>query len=170
MSQPSGPAQIMGDLVKTTPTTPPPPGAPPLPLPTTGAVQTTQGTPPPPPPDYTALGKQEAQAQFSNQFAKNGYEFDPDALQKVIDEVQGVLTDELQPVSVRNTIKSPADDVISKDYIDSAVKSIKTFNDAHNAITDYLQSYVWTLRQIRDAYVQQDEAALDALRGVTGKD
>lgn len=122
------------------------------------------------PPDYMALGKQEAQAQFANEVAKNGYTFNPDALQEVIKELNDALDELRNGVTVQRFVEAPGADLISTRYAEAATQSVMAFNDAHEARVRYLQSYIDTLASIRDAYLRQDHAALEALRGATGKD
>lgn len=126
----------------------------------------------PPPPDYKALGKQEAQQQFAAQVSASAgrYKIDPDALQRVIDKYQDVLDTNLRPVQVPHDIEAPAPDINSTQYTAAANQSIQAFAATHQAIREYVQSYVDTLYAIKKAYVEQDHAALDALRGSPGKD
>ncbi|WP_020663843.1 hypothetical protein [Amycolatopsis benzoatilytica] len=124
--------------------------------------------PPPPPPDYKALGTDQAKADFAAASSNGGWKFDPAAMDKVIGQLEDSLDGEYADA---RTIAGdfaqagpPGSDTISADYMKAAGRATIAYNQFLRGTVDYLASYVSTLKQIRTAYVNQDHAAIDALR------
>jgi hypothetical protein len=143
----------------------PAPGSPPVPLPVVGQTVTTGS-----PPDYAALGAGQAQADFAAASANGGWKFDPDAISKVIKELQDSLDNEYLTAKSHagwlTQIIAPGSDLASMQYTASAVTSGGAYGSFLQSAIDYTQAYVKTLTDIRTAYQNQDHAALDALRGI----
>jgi hypothetical protein len=141
----------------------PPPGAPPLPLPTTGPVTVTG-----PPPNYTDLGAGQAKADFAAASANGGWEFDPHAMDAVIKDLDDSLKFDYRRANAEATnlvgIDAMGHEVASEGYVEIANRSGASYQEFLRSAADYTTAYRDTLVQIRDAYVNQDQAALDALR------
>jgi hypothetical protein len=146
-----------------------PPGAPPTPLPTVGQVQYTQGPAPAPPPDYSALGGQQAKTDFASASPGSGWEYDSEEMDKVIRNLEDVVINDLRRMEAEGQyvtgIDPPGDEVVSQNYSADANRSGESWNNAFKGNTDFLDAYIRTLKDIRDAYQRQDDAALDALQG-----
>ena len=141
---------------------PPPPGA--LPVPLAGGQTVTSG----PPPDYTALGAGQAKADFAAASGSGSWEFDAQSMDKVIQQLEDSLNDDY---SQARTVAAqfaqlgyPGSDQVSKDYMSATGRATIAYNQFLRGTVDFLSSYVDTLKQIRTAYVNQDHAAIDAIR------
>jgi hypothetical protein len=145
----------------------PPPGAPPLPLPTTGPVTVTG-----PPPNYSELGAGQAKADFAAASANGGWEFDPQAVDTVIKDLEDSIKNDFRRAREESThltaIDSMGDEVASKVYVEAANRSGAAYLDFMQGAIRYTQAYVNALKEIKTAYENQDQAALDAIRA-TGK-
>jgi hypothetical protein len=143
-------------------------GAPPLPLPATGQVQYTQDEAPPPP-DYAALGGQQAKADFASASAGGGWEYDPEAMQGVIDNLEAVADRDFrrieQDAEAIIGIDPPGYEMVSERYVTAANNAGAEANTQFGNNIEFLNAYIGTLKDIYSAYQSQDEAALDALRG-----
>ena len=159
------PNTVPGQLIDTSGAPPyvPPPGSPPL---MTGA---TPVAPPPAPIVYTDLGRGQAQADFAAASSGSGWEFDAEAMDKVIksleDSASGDFRDAQSEAQAYTYVKPPGDEVASQGYVDAVVASGRAYNDSIQGVIDYTVAYVETLKKIRTAYQQQDQATIDALRG-----
>ncbi|WP_245787626.1 hypothetical protein [Amycolatopsis saalfeldensis] len=142
----------------------PAPGSPPVPLPVVGQT-TTSG----PPPDFTALGAGQAKADFAAAAGNGGWKFDAAAMDKVIQQLEDSLDSDYSQARTIGyqfaQLGYPGSDGASKDYMTAAGRATTAYNEFLRGTVDYLQSYVETLKQIRTAYVKQDQAAIDAFRG-----
>lgn len=134
-------------------------------------VSVTQGAPPP---DYKALGSGQAKADFAAAAGNGGWEFDPDAMDKVIQQLEDSLDGDYaraQTIGQQfSQVRAPGSDQVSKDYIRDAGHSAAVYSQFLKGTVDYLQAYVDTLKTIRTAYANKDHAAIDALRGVRKAD
>jgi hypothetical protein len=143
---------------------PPPPGPPSL---VPGGVTPAPGAPPP---DYSALGTGQAKADFASASATGGWEFDPEAMDKVIQSLDDSLDHDFRQAQTEarwlTQIAPPGDEVGSHGYTKAANKSGASYQEFLKGAVDYTGAYVDTLKQIRTAYQNQDHAALDALRGI----
>jgi hypothetical protein len=63
-------------------------------------------------------------------------------------------------------ITPPGDEVGSQRYVAAANKSGSAYQQFLQGALDYTTAYRDTLKQIRDAYQNQDQATLDTLRGI----
>ncbi|RSM66512.1 hypothetical protein DMH03_05235 [Amycolatopsis sp. WAC 01376] len=146
----------------------PGPQAPP---PNSGLIQgAAASSPPPPPPNYGELGSGQAKADFAAASANGGWEFDPAAMDKVIKALQDSLDNDYSRANVEATFLTGIDamgkEVGSEGYVAKANASGAAYQEFLRSAVDYTTAYVDTLRQIRDAYQRQDQAALDAIRDV----
>ncbi|WP_326567239.1 PE domain-containing protein [Amycolatopsis rhabdoformis] len=128
-------------------------------------------TPPPGPPiDYKTLGAGQAKADFAAASSGNSWEFDPEAIGKVITELEDSLDHEYFSAQDHagwlTQIIAPGSDLASEQYTTSAVVSGGSYQSFLQGAVDYTQAYVETLKSIRTAYQNQDHAALDALRNI----
>lgn len=160
--------QGMYDAVTSPGPAAPPPGAPPLPLSPTGQVQYSQGETSAPPPDYTALGGQQAKADFASASAGGGWEYDPEAMLGVIRSLEDVVENDLGRMEKDADsivgIDPPGHEVVSESYVNDANRAGASWNAQFSNNQKFLIAYIDTLKNIHDAYKRQDEAALDALR------
>ncbi|MFK0243089.1 hypothetical protein ACIQUM_00205 [Amycolatopsis azurea] len=159
----SGPQGVYNQL-NTTPPQAPPPGS--------GMIPGAAAAPPPPgpPPNYGELGKGQAQADFASASANGGWEFDPEAMDKVIKSLEDSLENEFREAqrqaSWLNQISPPGDEVGSQGYVAAANSSGGAYQAFLDGAFKYTSAYLDTLKKIRTAYVEQDQAALDALRQI----
>ncbi|MFC3453160.1 hypothetical protein [Amycolatopsis speibonae] len=159
----SGPQGVYNQL-NTTPPQAPPQGA--------GLIQGATAAPPPPgpPPNYTELGKGQAQADFASASANGGWEFDPEAMDKVIKSLEDSLENHfrraLTEASHLTGIDAMGDEIASDGYVATANKSGEAYQNFLDGAANYTRAYVATLRDIKKAYEQQDQTAIDALRTV----
>lgn len=144
------------------PAPPPPPGAPPLPLPTTGPVQTDQGKPPPPPPP----DPQEA-ANAATAAGGNGYVFDAEGAQKVIDHLKNdtlpKLVDARREARKLINIKAPGNELASQDYVGHANDSGQAYINYIEGVRTVLDGQIHMLEQVRDKYLEQEQGNAEAL-------
>ncbi|WP_328605363.1 hypothetical protein [Amycolatopsis sp. NBC_00345] len=121
-----------------------------------------------PPPDYAALGAGQAKTDFAAAAGNGGWKFDAAAMDKVIQQLEDSLdSDYSQARTISNQfaqLREPGSDGVSKDYMATASRATIAYNNFLHGTVDYLESYVDTLKQIRTAYVKQDQAAIDAFR------
>jgi hypothetical protein len=165
MGQPNtAPPQLIG--TSEAPPYVPPPGSPPV------GAGATPVAPPPTPIDYKSLGSGQAAADFAAASAGDGWEFDVDAMNAVIKDLQTSLDNEYSQAqndaAWLTQIKSPGTEVGSEGYVAAANASGASYQRFLQSGVEYTTSYLETLKQIRDAYQRQDHAALEALRA-TGK-
>lgn len=158
----SGPQGIYNQL-NTTPQHTPPPGS--------GMIPGAVAAPPPvAPPDYRNLGTGQAKADFAAASANDGWEFDPEAMDKVIKSLDDCLRDDFSRANTEATmltgIDAMGDEVASQGYVALANTSGAAYQEFLRSAVDYTTAYRDTMIQIRDAYQKQDQAALDALRNV----
>ncbi|ANN14352.1 hypothetical protein SD37_00890 [Amycolatopsis orientalis] len=159
----SGPQGIYEQVSSTAPQAPPPPGSGLIP----GAAA---APPPPPPPNYGELGSGQAKADFAAASANGGWEFDPAAMDKVIKSLEDCIENDFSQAQDHATwltmIQPPGQEVGSEGYAAAANKSGAAYQDFLQGARDYTMAYLGTLKQIRTAYQEQDQAALDALRQI----
>ncbi|WP_410662707.1 hypothetical protein [Amycolatopsis sp. lyj-84] len=141
----------------------PPPGS--------GLIPGSSAAPPPVDPDqYSKLGSGQAKTDFAAASANGGWEFDPAAMDKVIKALQDSLDNDFSRANVEATFLTGIDamgkEVGSEGYVAKANASGAAYQEFLRSAVDYTSAYVDTLRQIRDAYQRQDQAALDAIRDV----
>ncbi|MFC9250570.1 hypothetical protein [Amycolatopsis thailandensis] len=135
-------------------------------------IQGATAAPPPPgpPPNYGELGKGQAQADFAAASANGGWEFDPEAMDKVIKSLEDSLENEFREAQTHaswlNQIKPPGDEVGSQGYVVAANNSGASYQAFLDGAWKYTNAYLDTLKKIRTAYVEQDQAALDSLRQI----
>jgi hypothetical protein len=129
----------------------------------------TPVAPPPAPVVYSDLGRGQAEADFAAASSASGWEFDAEGMDALIQDLQDRIDVDLgnmQAHSVHLTvIQPPGDEVASAQYAEAANRAGREFLTAHESSVQFLTAYVETLRRIRTAYQEQDQAAIDALRG-----
>lgn len=82
----SGLQGVQNQLISTAPTAPPP---------GSGLIAgANAATPPPPPPNFAALGSGQAKADFAAASSNGGWEFNPEAMDKVIQQLEDSLDNE----------------------------------------------------------------------------
>jgi hypothetical protein len=159
----SGPQGIYEQVNSTAPQAPPPPGSGLIP----GAAA---APPPPPPPNYGELGSGQAKADFAAASANGGWEFDPVAMDQVIKSLEDSLENEFREAQTHaswlNQITPPGDEVGSQGYAAAANNSGTSYQAFLDSAFNYTSAYLDTLKKIRTAYQEQDQAALDALRQI----
>ncbi|WP_239154280.1 hypothetical protein [Amycolatopsis sp. FDAARGOS 1241] len=135
-----------------------------MPLPATGPV-TTSG----PPPDYKALGSGQAKADFAAAANNRGWEFDAAAMDKVIQQLEDSINSDYTRAQNIGTLFAqvgpPGSDQVSQDYIDAAVRATTVYNQYLAGTVQYIKAYVEALKEVRTAYANHDQTAIDALRG-----
>ncbi|GAB3703293.1 hypothetical protein GCM10027598_02270 [Amycolatopsis oliviviridis] len=142
----------------------PPPGS--------GMIPGAAAAPPPPgpPPNYGELGSGQAKADFAAASANGGWEFDPAAMDAVIKSLEDCIKNDFRRAQNEavwlDQIKPPGDEVGSQGYVAAANKSGAEYKNFLKGSEQYTRSYVDTLIQIRTAYQEQDQAAIDALRQI----
>ncbi|MEC3980653.1 PE domain-containing protein [Amycolatopsis sp. H20-H5] len=161
----TGGLQGVQNQLNTNPQQAPPPDA--------GLVQgSTAATPPPAGPNYTNLGAGQAKADFAAASGNGGWKFDPEAMDSVIKDLEDSIKHDFSratnEVSHLTGIDAMGDEVASHVYVDAANRSGAQYQAFLTSAVDYTRAYVKTLRDIKTAYEQQDQAAIDALRD-TGK-
>ncbi|MEU8412323.1 hypothetical protein AB0C24_06025 [Amycolatopsis japonica] len=157
-----GPQGVYDQLNTTSPQAPPP---------NSGLIQgAAAAPPPPPPPNYGELGRGQAQADFASASANGGWEFNREAMDKVIKSLEDSLENEFREAQTHaswlNQIKPPGDEVGSQGYAVAANNSGTSYQAFLDGAWKYTTAYLETLKKIRTAYVEQDQAALDALRQI----
>ncbi|WP_340686127.1 hypothetical protein LCL61_07235 [Amycolatopsis coloradensis] len=124
----------------------------------------------PPPPNYGELGSGQAKADFAAASANGGWEFDPAAMDVVIKSLEDCLENNFTRAKTEASwltqIKPPGDEVGSQGYTQAAVNSGAAYQTFLEGARQYTISYLETLRKIRTAYQEQDQAAIDALRQI----
>ncbi|HEV7978553.1 hypothetical protein [Amycolatopsis sp.] len=123
---------------------------------------------------YTDLGRGQAQADFASASAASGWEFDRDAMDRVIKSLDDSIHNEYQRAQDEAVwlaqIIPPGDEVGSQGYVASANASGASYQQFLVSAVNYTTAYRDTLIVIRDAYQNQDQASLDALRGIRKAD
>lgn len=153
-----------GQLIDTSGAQPyvPPPGAPPL------LAGATPVAPPPAPVVYSDLGRGQAAADFASASAGAGWEYDPEAMEVVITNLDNSLKNDYQSALENATwltqIKPMGDEVGSQGYVTAANNSGAAYTEFLQGAIDYTTAYVQTLKDIRTAYQNQDQASLEAIR------
>jgi PE family protein len=121
-----------------------------------------------PPGYYKTVGEGQAKADFAAASAGGGWEFDPEAMDKVIASLDDSLERDFSRAQEEATwltqIKPPGEEVGSQGYVTAANGSGAAYQQFLNGAVDYTTAYVATLKEIRNAYQRQDDAALDAIR------
>ncbi|MEV7552376.1 hypothetical protein AB0N89_22435 [Amycolatopsis sp. NPDC089917] len=164
MTGPGSGLQGIYNQLNTTPPQAPPPGS--------GLIQGATSAPPPPgpPPNYGELGKGQAKADFAAASANGGWEFDPEAMDKVIKSLEACIDKDFSRAQNEatwlNQIKPPGTEVGSEGYAAAANSSGAAYQAFLQGAREYTWSYLETLIAIRKAYQEQDQAALDALRQI----
>jgi len=159
----SGPQGVYNQL-NTTPPQAPPPGS--------GLIQGATAAPPPPgpPPNYGELGKGQAQADFASASANGGWEFDPEAMDSVIKQLQTCIERDFSRARAEASnltgIDAMGAEVASDGYVAKANESGAAYQAFLNGAAAYAQAYMQTLIDIKTAYQNQDQAALDAIRSI----
>ncbi len=158
----SGPQGIYNQL-NTTQQQAPPPGS--------GIIPGAAAAPPPgPPPNYSELGSGQAKADFAAASGNSGWEFDPAAMDQVIKSLEDSLENDFSRAQDHATwltlIQPPGQEVGSEGYAAAANKSGAAYQAFLQDARDYTLAYLDTLKKIRTAYQEQDQAALDALRKI----
>lgn len=141
----------------------PPPGS--------GMIPGAAAAPPSsPPPNYGELGSGQAKADFASASANGGWEFDPEAMDSVIKSLEDCIDTDFRraqdEASWLTQIKPPGDEVGSQGYTTAANASGAAYQAFLEGARNYTTSYLKTLKQIRTAYQEQDQAAIDALRQI----
>ncbi|WET79535.1 hypothetical protein P3102_36910 [Amycolatopsis sp. QT-25] len=137
-----------------------------------GLIQGAAAAPPPPPspPNYRELGSGQAKADFAAASANSGWEFDPEAMNKVIKSLEDSLETDFREAQTQaswlNQITPPGDEVGSQGYVTAANNSGTSYQAFLDGAFNYTSAYLDTLKKIRTAYQEQDRAALDALRQI----
>ncbi|MEU4669473.1 PE domain-containing protein [Amycolatopsis sp. NPDC023774] len=125
-------------------------------------------TPPGQPPDYKALGAGQAKADFAAASGNGSWEFDPEAMDKVIqqldDTVQGDYTTAGNEADYLAAIQPPGKEIGSMQYAATANESGRSYQQFLASSIEYTKAYRDTLIDIRKAYQNQDQAAIDALK------
>ncbi|MFD2468142.1 hypothetical protein [Amycolatopsis silviterrae] len=161
----SGLQRVQNELLSTAPTAPPPgsgfvPGA---------NAAASPGMSVEAAPDFGALGSGQAKADFAAASSNGGWEFNPEAMDKVIQQLEDSLDNEYSRARTIATqfaqLGQPGSDTVTTEYSKAADRATTAYNEFLRGTVDYLDSYVQTLKDIRTAYVKQDHAAIDALRG-----
>jgi hypothetical protein len=141
-----------------------------MPLPSATDVTVTGGAPPF---DYKAFGESQAKADFARASAGSGWQFDPEKIEPVINQLQDLVDEKLRAMMTEARtlvqIRPPGDESASQKFVKAANDSGSSYQAALQGRVESAQSYVDTLKKIRDAYRRQDHVALDALRE-TNKD
>lgn len=152
------------DQLNTTPHQAPPRGS--------GLIPGAVAAPPPtgPPPNYGELGAGQAKADFAAASANGGWEFDPEAMDAVIKSLEDCLETNFSRAKAEaawlTQIKPPGDEVGSQGYTAAALTSGASYQTFLQGAYDYTLAYLETLRRVRTAYQEQDQAAIDALRQI----
>ncbi|MFD6072196.1 hypothetical protein, partial [Amycolatopsis lurida] len=130
-----------------------------------GLIQGAAAAQPPSPPNYGELGSGQAKADFAAASANGGWEFDPEAMNKVIKSLEDSLDNQyrraLEESSHLTGIDAMGDEVASHGYVALANQSGASYQGFLKGAIDYTTAYMQTLQDIRDAYQKQDQAALD---------
>lgn len=157
----SDPQAVLKDAIA--PAQPLPPGSPPLPLGATGQTVTTGQRL-----DYTALGATQAKADFAAAAGNGGWAFNPEAMDKVIQELEDSLDGDFRKAQNHGQMMAlmtpPGGENVSTNYVSSVVKTVVAHNEFVKGAVDYVTAYLETLKKVRAAYVNQDHAAMDDLR------
>ncbi|MGW7535238.1 hypothetical protein [Amycolatopsis sp. NPDC054798] len=162
----SGLQGVQNQIISTAPTAPPP---------GSGFVPGANAAVPPPPgtgieaaPDYAALGKKQASADFAAASGNSGWEFDPAAIDEVIKSLEDSLDGDHErarkQARLLMQIVPPGSEVGSQGYADVANKSGTAYNSFLTGAVEYITAYVDTLKQVRTAYQNNDQNAKDQLR------
>jgi hypothetical protein len=116
---------------------------------------------------YGDLGAHQAEVDFANASAA-GWKFDAAGFDGLITELESRLKEDLEgmkdKIVTSYQIQSPGSDEGSQDFTTAANQSAIRFLQTHENSTAYLRSYVDILKQIRTAYANSDQAALDSIR------
>ncbi len=158
----TGPEGVYNQL-NTTPQQAPPPGS--------GMIPGAAAAPPPAvPPNYGELGTGQAKADFASASANGGWEFDPEAMDNVIKLLQDCVERDFSRARAEASnltgIDAMGDEVGSQGYVAMANQSGAAYQSFLNGAAAYAQAYMQTLIDIRTAYQNQDQAALDAIRSI----
>ncbi|MFD5090818.1 hypothetical protein ACFWMR_09460 [Amycolatopsis thailandensis] len=159
----SGPQGVYNQL-NTTPPQAPPPGS--------GLIQGATAAPPPPgpPPNYGELGAGQAQADFAAASSNGGWEFDSEAMDKVIksleDCIENNFSSAMREASYLTGIDAMGDEVASQGYVKIANESGASYQNFLDGARKFTRAYADKLVEIKTAYEKQDQAAIDALRSV----
>ncbi|TQJ03881.1 hypothetical protein [Amycolatopsis cihanbeyliensis] len=101
-----------------------------------------------------------------------GYRFDADGAQKTINDIYAVLEEELYPAkqdAERLTrVEKPGDEVASEGYVHTANSSGQSYLSFLDAAIRYLEGYAEGLERSRQAYLEQEGNAAEAMRGKDG--
>jgi hypothetical protein len=124
--------------------------------------------PPQAPIVYSDLGRGQAAADFASASAGPGWEYDPEAMEVVIANLENSLKSDyqnaLENANWLTQIKPMGDEVGSQGYVSAANNSGAAYTDFLQGAIDYTTAYVQTLKDIRTAYQNQDQASLEAIR------
>ncbi|MEV4600431.1 hypothetical protein AB0K15_23880 [Amycolatopsis sp. NPDC049253] len=134
-----------------------------------GLLPGSNAAPPPAqPPDYKALGAGQAKADFAAASGNGSWEFDPEAMDKVItqleDSLDGDYAEARRHAAKLMQIPSPGSEVGSQGYVQTASASGAAYNQFLKGATDFVSAYVKTLKDIRTAYQNNDEQTKEQLR------
>lgn len=95
-------------------------------------------------------------------------------MDKVIQQLEDSLDNEYsraRTIAIQFAqLGQPGSDTVTTEYSKAADRATTAYNEFLRGTVDYLDSYVQTLKDIRTAYVKQDHAAIDALRGTRKAD
>lgn len=123
-----------------------------------------------PPPNYDELGKGQAKADFAAASANGGWEFDPEAMAKVIksleDCIENNFSSAMREAAYLTGIDAMGDEVASHGYVATANESGASYQTFLDGARKFTRAYADTLVEIKTAYEKQDQAAIDALRSV----
>ncbi|MET7990263.1 hypothetical protein ABZU76_05070 [Amycolatopsis sp. NPDC005232] len=134
-----------------------------------GLIPGSNTAPPPAqPPDYLALGSDQAKSDFATASANGGWDFDPEAIDKVItqleDSLDGDYAEARRHAAKLMQIPAPGSEVGSQGYVQTASASGASYNQFLKGATDFISAYVKTLKDIRTAYQNNDEQTKEQLR------
>ncbi|MEU3627405.1 hypothetical protein BS329_06595 [Amycolatopsis coloradensis] len=145
--------------------------APQAPPPGSGMIPGAAAAPPSsPPPNYGELGSGQAKADFASASANGGWEFDPEAMDNVIKRLQECIERDFSRARAEASnltgIDAMGAEIASDGYVAMANASGAAYQTFLNGAAAYAQAYMQTLIDIKTAYQNQDQAALDAIRSL----
>ncbi|MFD5243024.1 hypothetical protein ACFWIW_00695 [Amycolatopsis sp. NPDC058340] len=123
-----------------------------------------------PAPDYTNLGANQAQADFAAASSNGGWEFDSEAMSKVIESLEDCIENNfssaMREAAHLTGIDAMGDEVASQGYVKIANESGASYQTFLDGARKFTRAYADKLVEIKAAYEKQDQAAIDALRSV----
>lgn len=126
------------------------------------------GSSAPPQQDYAAIGKEAAKADFTSASSSQGWEYDPEAMKALIKKLEDIYQRQRfhmeEDAGNLTQIDPMGNESVSKEYASYGNGSGSSYKPILFGSFDYLRSYIDTCIDIDQAYQDQDQAALDALR------